>query len=72
MIGIAPDSKYANEGGENMEQEQKSVKEALISAYDKNISSTLKAELCSLDANNFTNFAKDVSSKLNLKTLLLI
>lgn len=47
-----------------MEQEQKSVKEALISAYDKNISSTLKAELCSLDANNFNNYAKDASSKL--------
>ncbi|TYK16457.1 ABC transporter G family member 14 [Cucumis melo var. makuwa] len=61
--GIAPDSKYANEGGENMEQEQKSVKEALISAYDKNISSTLKAELCSLDANNFNNYAKDASKR---------
>lgn len=45
-----------------MEQEQKGAKEALISAYDKNISTTLKAELCSLDANNFTNYAKDASS----------
>ncbi|XP_022931516.1 ABC transporter G family member 14-like [Cucurbita moschata] len=61
--GIGPDSKYANDGGENMEQEQKGVKEALISAYDKNISSTLKDELCSLDANNFTNYAKDASKR---------
>ncbi|XP_022979566.1 ABC transporter G family member 14-like [Cucurbita maxima] len=61
--GIAPNSKYGNEGGENIEEEQKGVKEALISAYDKNISSTLKAELCSLDANNFTNYAKDASKR---------
>ncbi|XP_022136382.1 ABC transporter G family member 14 [Momordica charantia] len=61
--GIGPDSKYTNEPGENMEQEQKGVKEALISAYDKNISTTLKAELCSLDANNFTNYAKDASKR---------
>ncbi|KAG6577104.1 ABC transporter G family member 14, partial [Cucurbita argyrosperma subsp. sororia] len=61
--GIGPDSKYANDGGENMEQEQKGVKEALISAYDKNISSTLKDELCSLDANNFNNYAKDASKR---------
>ena len=66
ITGIGPDSKYANDGGENMEQEQKGVKEALISAYDKNISSTLKDELCSLDANNFTNYAKDASSKRTL------
>ncbi|KAG7031086.1 ABC transporter G family member 14, partial [Cucurbita argyrosperma subsp. argyrosperma] len=49
--------------GENIEEEQKGVKEALISAYEKNISSTLKAELCSLDANSFTNYAKDASKR---------
>ncbi|XP_022985009.1 ABC transporter G family member 14-like [Cucurbita maxima] len=61
--GIGPDSKYTNDGGENMEQEQKGVKEVLISAYDKNISSALKDDLCSLDANNFTNYAKDASKR---------
>lgn len=67
--GIGPDSKYANEPGENMEEEQKAVKEALISAYDKNISSTLKAELCSLDANNFTNvYAKDASKREGIRS----
>ncbi|KAL3743811.1 hypothetical protein ACJRO7_018990 [Eucalyptus globulus] len=47
--GIAPDSKHTTEQGENMEQEKKSVREALISAYDNNISARLKSELCSVD-----------------------
>ncbi|WCJ29013.1 ABC-2 type transporter family protein [Euphorbia peplus] len=58
--GIAPDSKPTTEQGENVEQEQKSVKEALISAYQKNISTKLKTELSSVDC-NFTN--KDASSR---------
>lgn len=61
FVGIAPDSKHATEQKENMEQEQKMVKEALISAYDKNISARLKAELCSLEANNY-NYTKDASA----------
>lgn len=47
--GIAPNSKHTTEQGENMEQEKKSVREALISAYDNNISARLKSELCSVD-----------------------
>ncbi|KAK8596032.1 hypothetical protein V6N12_064532 [Hibiscus sabdariffa] len=35
------------------EEEEKSVKDALISAYKKNISTRLKAELCSTDVNNY-------------------
>ncbi|XP_065879424.1 ABC transporter G family member 14 [Euphorbia lathyris] len=58
--GIAPDSKSTTEYGENIEKEQKSVKEALISAYEKNISTTLKAELFNVDC-NYTN--KDASSR---------
>ncbi|XP_043694809.1 ABC transporter G family member 14 [Telopea speciosissima] len=55
--GIAPDSKHISDQGElqgSAEQEQKSVREALISAYDKNIATRLKAELCSLDINNYS------------------
>ncbi|KAK9277501.1 hypothetical protein L1049_007045 [Liquidambar formosana] len=64
--GIAPDSKQATEQGENIEQEQKSVKEALISAYDKNISTRLKAELCSSDVNNY--YTKDASTRNHVKS----
>lgn len=49
------------EQGDNTEQERKSVRQVLISAYDKNISTRLKAELCSLDANNY-NYTKDAST----------
>lgn len=59
--GVAPDSKHATEQKENVEQEQKMVREALVSAYDKNISTRLKAELCSLDANTF-NYTKGASA----------
>ncbi|XP_010518955.1 PREDICTED: ABC transporter G family member 14 [Tarenaya hassleriana] len=46
--GIAPESQ-----AENSEQEQKTVKEALASAYEKNISTKLKAELCSPESHGF-------------------
>ncbi|KAG6782141.1 hypothetical protein POTOM_011531 [Populus tomentosa] len=59
--GIGPDSKNATDQGENMEQEQKLVKEALISAYEKNISTRLKAELCNSDPNNY-KYTKDASA----------
>lgn len=59
--GIGPDSKHAIEQGDNPEQEKKSVREALISAYDKTISTRLKTELCSLDTNNYS-YKKDVST----------
>uniref|UniRef100_A0A1D1Z316 ABC transporter G family member 14 n=1 Tax=Anthurium amnicola TaxID=1678845 RepID=A0A1D1Z316_9ARAE len=51
--GIAPDSKHSTEPGElnasTMEQEQNMVRKALVSAYDKNIATRLKAELCMAD-----------------------
>ncbi|KAJ9707707.1 hypothetical protein PVL29_002656 [Vitis rotundifolia] len=65
--GISPDSKQAAEQSENMEQEQKSVREALISAYEKNISTRLKAELCGVDVNNY-NYTKDGRARNNLKS----
>ncbi|XP_059642806.1 ABC transporter G family member 14 [Cornus florida] len=65
--GIGPDSKHVSEQGDNTEQEQKSVKEALISAYDKNISTKLKTELCSLDVNNYL-YTKDASTRRDSKS----
>ncbi|MCL7022366.1 hypothetical protein MKW94_001324 [Papaver nudicaule] len=60
--GIAPDFKRTSdeeggdspqEGGGSTENEQKLVREALIAAYDKNIATRLKAELCGvIDINN--------------------
>lgn len=72
IAGIAPESKHATEARDNMEKEQKMVREALISAYDKNISARLKAELCSLDANNY-NYTKNASaSKSPFVSLLML
>jgi pimeloyl-CoA synthetase len=51
-----------------MEQEQKLVKEALISAYEKNISTRLKAELCNSDPNNY-NYTKDASASMTTFSL---
>lgn len=58
IAGIAPDSKHATEQSEGLEQERKQVRESLISAYEKNIATRLKAEVCSLEANNY-NITKD-------------
>ncbi|CAN1779730.1 ABC transporter G family member 14 [Linum perenne] len=43
-----------SELGENTEKEQKLVRETLISAYEKNIFTSLKVELCNLDISNFS------------------
>ncbi|XP_022735835.1 ABC transporter G family member 14-like [Durio zibethinus] len=60
--GISPDFKHSVEQVESTEQEQKSVKDALISAYEKNISTRLKAELCNSDVNNYVN-TKEASAR---------
>lgn len=52
--GISPDSKDAIGQGETMEQEKKLAREALISAYEKNISTRVKAELRTMDVNSYT------------------
>ncbi|KAJ9134898.1 hypothetical protein P3X46_032141 [Hevea brasiliensis] len=62
--GIAPDSKHVTEQGENMEQEQKLIKEALLSGYERNISTRLKAELCNLDVNSYS-YTKDASTRID-------
>jgi len=70
IAGIAPDSKQAAEQNEGLEQERKQVRESLISAYEKNIATSLKAEVCSLEVNNH-NITKDAcasrSSFLSLR-----
>lgn len=71
FAGIGPDSKNATDYGENMEQEQKLVREELISAYEKNISTRLKAELCNADPNNYY-YSKDASESINTFSLSLL
>ena len=58
IAGIAPDSKHATEQSEGLEHEIKQVRESLISAYEKNIATRLKVEVCRLEANNY-NITKD-------------
>lgn len=65
MAGIGPNSMNEFDQGDKTEQECKSVRQQLISAYDNNISTILKAELCSLDVNNY-NPAKDGSISKSL------
>lgn len=59
IAGIAPDSKHVTEQSEALEHERKTVRESLISAYDKNIATRLKAEVSSMEVNNFNNNTKD-------------
>lgn len=60
--GISPDYKQSTEQGENADQDQKLVREALKSAYEKNIATKLKDELSNLDAND-CNSTKNASAK---------
>ncbi|XP_044468100.1 ABC transporter G family member 14-like [Mangifera indica] len=62
--GISPDFRHSTEQGENIEQEQKSLRENLKSAYEKNISTRLKAELYSSEVNNYSH-TKDASTRNN-------
>ncbi|KAK7346180.1 hypothetical protein VNO80_20695 [Phaseolus coccineus] len=65
--GIAPDSsKHGTEQRESQEAENKLVREALISAYDKNIATKLKDELCSLEVNNY-EVIRDGSTRNHIK-----
>ncbi|CAO2827129.1 unnamed protein product [Amaranthus hypochondriacus] len=61
--GIGPESKHAMEQGENMEQEKKQVKEALVCAYEKNISISLKSELCNPETCDFNKDASITPSR---------
>lgn len=72
MTGIGADYDQPIEQGDKTEQERKRVRDALISAYDKDISTRLKAELCSSDVNN-TTYTQDASTSkfLPLKLSML-
>ncbi|KAM0026847.1 putative ABC transporter, AAA+ ATPase domain, ABC-2 type transporter [Helianthus debilis subsp. tardiflorus] len=64
--GIAPDAMQEYEQGENTEHERKLVRQKLITSYDTNISTRLKAELCSLDITN-NDHAKEASTRNQVK-----
>ncbi|KAG9142660.1 hypothetical protein Leryth_005424 [Lithospermum erythrorhizon] len=55
------------EQGESTGKEQKTVREVLISAYDKNISKKLKSELCLLDKDS-NNHMNNASMKRDVKS----
>lgn len=72
ISGIKPDSSNVIEQGNSTEQERQSVRETLLSAYDKNISTTLKTELCNLDSHSY-NYAVDASrSKFPIPLILYV
>ncbi|XP_054810535.1 ABC transporter G family member 14-like isoform X2 [Prosopis cineraria] len=60
--GIAPDPEHASEQSEGLEQERKLTREALISAYDKNIAPKLKLEI-SNSRMDIYSFNKHASSR---------
>ncbi|KAL0327692.1 UNVERIFIED_CONTAM: ABC transporter G family member 14 [Sesamum angustifolium] len=51
--GIGPDFQHATDQSDSPQQDTTSVREFLISAYDKNISTRLKIELCSSDVGSY-------------------
>ncbi|KAG8375225.1 hypothetical protein BUALT_Bualt10G0078200 [Buddleja alternifolia] len=65
--GIAPDIQHASDHGENAQQDPVSIREFLISAYDKNISTRLKTELCSSDVSSY-NYTKETSTRNDVKS----
>ncbi|KAM0059640.1 putative ABC transporter, AAA+ ATPase domain, ABC-2 type transporter [Helianthus debilis subsp. tardiflorus] len=65
--GIAPDAMQEHEQGETTEQEQKLVRQKLKTAYETNISTRLKADLCSVDVSNHINHAKEASTRTHVQ-----
>ncbi|KAK9076051.1 hypothetical protein SSX86_004383 [Deinandra increscens subsp. villosa] len=65
--GIGPDAIQECEQGENTERERKLVRQQLITSYDTNISTRLKAEICSLDIANLDH-AKEASTRNQVKS----
>ncbi|KAL9427529.1 hypothetical protein AB3S75_029671 [Citrus x aurantiifolia] len=60
--GVSPDYRQSTEQGENTDQDQKLVREALKSAYEKNIATKLKDELSNLGVID-CNSTKNASAK---------
>ena len=70
---MPPDSKSATTeqvdvNGSTAEEEQKLVRKELVSAYDRIIDTRLKAELCSAESSNYSDYQRDSpnSSKFSL------
>ncbi|XP_076895224.1 ABC transporter G family member 14-like [Bidens hawaiensis] len=61
--GIAPDVMQEHEQAETTEKDQKLVRQKLLTAYETNISTRLKADLCGLDVSNHINQAKEVATR---------
>ncbi|KAG5589237.1 hypothetical protein H5410_039751 [Solanum commersonii] len=66
LISCSISRMNGNDQGDSIEQEKKLVREALISAYEKNISTRLKSEVCSLDNSSYS-YTKDVSTRNAVK-----
>ncbi|KAL6549776.1 ABC transporter G member 14 [Orobanche minor] len=62
--GIGPDFQYGTD--KDVQQDAMSVRETLLSAYDKNISTRLKSELCSSDVNGH-NLTKETTIRNDVK-----
>lgn len=58
------------EQGDTTEQEKKSVRQTLMSAYENNISPRLRAELFNADVNNYNHTKNDSTSKVLLHVSL--
>ncbi|KAK6158538.1 hypothetical protein DH2020_005852 [Rehmannia glutinosa] len=66
--GIGPDFQHGIiTNSDNIQQDTISVRETLISAYDKNISTRLKNELCSSDV-SIHNHTKETSIRYDVKS----
>lgn len=72
MTGIAPDVMQEHEQGETAEKDQKLVRQKLLTAYETNISTRLKADLCGLDVSNHINQAKEVATSELCKTNIIV
>ncbi|KAK9197235.1 hypothetical protein WN943_005370 [Citrus x changshan-huyou] len=59
VLKLQPDYKQSTDQGENTDQDQKLAREALKSAYEKNIATKLKDELSNLGANDCKLIIKD-------------
>ncbi|KAI3468516.1 hypothetical protein Pfo_025179 [Paulownia fortunei] len=64
--GIGPDFQHAADHSDNI-QPDTSMRELLISAYDKNISTRLKTELCTSDVSSY-NYTKETSIRNDVKS----
>lgn len=67
--GIGPDFQHTTNHSDNPQQDPASVREFLISAYEKNISTRLKIELCSSDMSSY-NYKEASARKFSSLSLI--